>query len=138
MAASIEFGQKIKELRMAKKHVDPRFTLRGFAEMVGISPALLCKVEGGEFSIGVEKIKIIAQLLEADADELLALAKRVDPDLNDCIFQRPKAMALFLRTASGLSEDAMERLNEYAKLEAKMQADKESKAQNGGGDGNRQ
>src|SRR5574344_876784 len=134
MAASIEFGQKIKELRMAKKHVDPRFTLRGFAEMVGISPALLCRVERGDFSIGVEKIKIIAQLLEADADELLALAKRVDPDLNDCIFQRPKAMALFRRTASGLSEDAMERLNEYAKL----QADKESKAQNGGGDGNRQ
>lgn len=131
MAASKEFGRKIKELRMEKKHVDPRYTLRGFAEMVGISPALLCKVECGDFSIGVEKIKTIARLLNADADELLALAKRVDPELEDCIFQQPKAMALFLRTASGLSEDALARLNAIAKIEAEQQAMKEKKAQEG-------
>ena len=137
MAASIEFGRKIKELRLAKKDVDPRFTLRGFAEMVGISPALLCKVESGEFSIGVEKIKLIAQYLEYDADALLALAKRVDPELNECIIKQPQAMALFLRTASGLSADALQRLNEYAKIEVRMQAEKEN-AKTGGGNGTQQ
>jgi len=124
MAGSVAFGQKIKELRMARKDTDRRFTLRGLAEQIGISPTLLCKVEAGEFSIGVDKIKALAKIFNYDQDELLALANRVDPDLNDCILNRPKAMAAFLRTASGLSQEALDRLNAYAKLEVEMAAKK--------------
>lgn len=134
MAGSAAFGQKIKALRMARKLTDTRYTLRGFAEMVGISPTLLCKVEAGEFSIGVDKIKVIAGLLDYDADELLALANRVDPELDECIIQQPKAMALFLRTASGLSAEALNRLNKIAKMEADEEKAKNA-AQEGGSNG---
>lgn len=127
MADSVAFGQKIKELRMARKDTDRSFTLRGLADQIHISPTLLCKVEAGEFSIGVEKIKALARIFNYDQDELLALANRIDPELNDCIIQQPKAMAAFLRTASGLSQDALDRLNAYAKLEVEMAAKKSQK-----------
>ena len=119
---------------MAKKLTDTRYTLRGFAEMVKISPTLLCKVEAGEFSLGVDKIKTIAGLLDYDADELLALANRVDPELNGYIIQQPKAMAMFLRTASGLSAEALDRLNKYAQVEAEIEKSKEAE-KDGGSDG---
>jgi len=137
MAGSIAFGQKIKELRMARKDTDRNFTLRGLAEQIHISPTLLCKVEAGEFSIGVEKIKALARIFNYDQDELLALANRIDPELNDCIIQQPKAMAAFLRTASGLSQDALDRLNAYAKLEVEMAA-KKSQEKTEDGDGTKQ
>jgi len=79
---------------------DPAFSLRRFAEAVGISPTFLSKVETGEFDPPApDKIKKIAELLHIDADELLAMAGRVDPELPKIIIGQPKAMADFLRTA---------------------------------------
>jgi transcriptional regulator with XRE-family HTH domain len=109
------FGRRIRELREAKKLVDPRFSLRKFAEAVGISATLLSKVETGEFAPpGPEKIKKMAQLLGVDADELLALANKVDPNLSAIIKEQPKAMADFLRTARdlNLSDDDLRKLTE--------------------------
>jgi transcriptional regulator with XRE-family HTH domain len=109
------FGRRIRELREAKKLVDPGFSLRKFAEAVGISATLLSKVETGEFAPpGPAKIKKMAQLLGVDADELLALANKVDPDLSAIIKEQPKAMADFLRTARdmNLSDDELRKLTE--------------------------
>ena len=54
-----------------------------------------------------EKIKKMAELLEEDPDELLALAKKVDPELPEIIRGRPRAMADLLRTVrdQGLTEE---------------------------------
>ena len=109
------FGRRIRELREAKKLVDPRFSLRKFAEAVGISATFLSKVETGEFAPpGPEKIKKMAGLLGVDADELLALANKVAPDLSDIIKGQPKAVADFLRTARdmNLSDDELRKLTE--------------------------
>jgi len=115
MPGNPRFGRRIRELREAKKLVDPRFSLRKFAEAVGISATLLSKVETGEFAPpGPGKIKKMAQLLGVDADELLALANKVDPDLSDIIKGKPQAMADFLRTARdmNLSDDELRKLTE--------------------------
>ena len=115
MPGNPRFGRRIRELREAKKLVDPRFSLRKFAEAVGISATLLSKVETGEFAPpGPEKIKKMAQLLGVDADELLALANKVDPNLSAIIKEQPKAMADFLRTARdlNLSDDDLRKLTE--------------------------
>jgi transcriptional regulator with XRE-family HTH domain len=115
MPGNPRFGRRIRELREAKKLVDPCFSLRKFAEAVGISATFLSKVETGEFAPpGPEKIKKMAGLLGVDADELLALANKVAPDLSDIIKGQPKAVADFLRTARdmNLSDDELRKLTE--------------------------
>lgn len=100
MAGNPAFGNRIRELREAKRRTDPTFSLRQFAQRVGISATFLSKVERGEFDPpSAENIIKMAELLGTDADELLALAGRVDPELDEIIRQTPKAMAEFLRTA---------------------------------------
>lgn len=100
MAVNPEFGKRIRELREAKKRLDPKFSLRQFALAAGISATFLSKVETGEFDPpGSDKIKRMAELLGVNADELLAQAGKVDPELPGIILDQPKAMADFLRTA---------------------------------------
>jgi len=104
MARNAEFGKRIRKLREERKKVDPQFSLRRFAETVGISATFLSKVETGEFDPPApDKIKRMAELLGEDPDELLALAGRVDPELPEIIREQPKAMADFLRTARDAS-----------------------------------
>jgi len=109
------FGERIRQLREEKKKTDPKFSLRQFADAVGVSPTFLSKMERGEFNPPSAKtIKKMAALLGADADELLALAGKVDPELNKIISEQPKAMADFLRTARqrGLTEEDIRKLTE--------------------------
>ena len=116
MAGNREFGKRVRELREEKKRTDPAFSLRQFAERVGISPAFLSKVENGKFDPpSAENIQKMAELLGVDADELLALANRVGMDLPEIIIAKPKAMADFLRTARDLSEENIEKLTRQAK-----------------------
>jgi len=109
------FGERIRQLREEKRKSDPKFSLRQFADAVGVSPTFLSKMERGEFNPpSAETIKRMATLLGADADELLALAGKVDPELNKIISEQPKAMADFLRTARqrGLTEEDIRKLTE--------------------------
>ena len=118
MRGNKAFGSRIRGLREEKKKSDPRFSLRKFAEAVGISATFLSKIETGEFAPPApERIKKIAELLEVDADELLALANKVDPDLSEIIREQPKAIADFLRTARdlNLSEEEIQELTDRLK-----------------------
>jgi transcriptional regulator with XRE-family HTH domain len=115
MPGNKAFGNRIRQLREEKKVHDPRFSLRQFAEAVDLSPTFLSKMELGDFDPPKpDKIKKMAELLGIDADELLALAGKVDPALSEIIKEQPKAMADFLRTAKdmNLSEDELRRLTE--------------------------
>ncbi len=116
MAGNVKFGKHIRELREARKQNDPSFSLRRFAESVGISATFLSKVETGEFDPpAADKIKRMAELLKENPDELLAMAGRVDPELPEIIRDQPKAMADFLRTAreTAVSE---EQLNAFTQM----------------------
>jgi transcriptional regulator with XRE-family HTH domain len=108
MVDTLAFGQKIRAARESFKRNNPEYSLRKFAAAVGISPTFLSKIEKGEFAPpAADKIIKIAELLNLDADELLALADKVDPKLNEIIREQPKEMAAFLRTASGMSADQL-------------------------------
>lgn len=107
------FGATVRELREAKKRTDPAFSLRRFALAVGVSATFLSKAENDEGPPpGAEKVKRMAELLDKDPDEMLALAGKVDPELPDIIRERPRAMADLLRTArdQGLTEDEINRI----------------------------
>ena len=104
------FGATVRRLREERK-----IGLRKFAEMVGMSPTYLSKVERDDFNPpSEEKVRAIAQALGQDADELLALAGRVSADLANIIQRHPREMATFLRAANGLSVEEMQRLAEEA------------------------
>src|SRR5262245_18095318 len=78
--------------------------LREMARVIGVSPTYLSKVERDEFPPPAEdKVRAIAQRIECDADELLALAGRVASDLKEIIKRHPREMADFLRAASRLT-----------------------------------
>ena len=103
-----EFGTRVRKLRKAKG-----ISLRKFAVRVKMSPTYLSKVERGEFPPPAEeKVVAIANVLNQNPDELLALAGRVASDLDQIIQEQPTEMATFLRAATGLSST---RLSLFAK-----------------------
>ena len=105
------FGATVRRLREERK-----IGLRKFAEMVGMSPTYLSKVERDDFNPpSEEKVRAIAHALGQDADELLALAGRVSADLANIIQRHPREMATFLRAANGLSPEEMHKLSEEAR-----------------------
>ena len=103
-----EFGATIRELREKR-----RIGLRQFAKMIGVSATYLSKIERDDLPPPAEdRVKEIARRFDQDPDELLALAGKVASDLKGIIRSHPREMASFLRTASGLSGQELERLRE--------------------------
>lgn len=85
--------------------------LREMAKMIGVSPTYLSKVERDHFLPPAEdKIRKIANIIDYDPDELLALAGRVGSDLKEIIQRHPREMASFLRAANGLTAEEMAQL----------------------------
>lgn len=124
MSGNLAFGQRIRELREARKRTDPSFSLRKFATAVGISPTFLSKIETGEFDPPkAEKIIKMAELLGVDADELLALAEKVAPELTDIIREKPMAVADFLRTTRGMSAEQLRAITDRVRREVESEGD---------------
>ena len=101
-----KFGEQVRALREARN-----IGLRKFAALVDMSPAYLSKIERDEFPPPAEvKVLTIAEVLDQDPDELLALAGRVASDLLKIIMQRPRETAALLRATSGLPSADVKRL----------------------------
>jgi len=122
VAGNKAFGDRVRELRETKLRTDPRFTLRRFAKIVEVSPTFLSKMERGEFDPPrPEKIMKMAELLGVDADELLALAGRVDPELNEIIREKPGVLPDLLRTLRGMSDEQLRKLARQAEQARKKE-----------------
>ncbi|MHB9023440.1 MAG: helix-turn-helix domain-containing protein [Armatimonadota bacterium] len=120
----VAFGHRIKELREIRKQTDPSFNLRGFAQMVGLSPTFISRLESGTGVLPKnENIEKMADALGADRDELFALASKVEPGVTEIIVETP-AWADFLRTASsrGWDADQIQRIMEQQAKKGKDRA----------------
>ena len=116
MAGNKQFGERLRKLRELRKASDPTFTLRQFAEKVGISPTFISKIERGEFDPPrADKIIRMAELLDIDPDELLSLAGKYYPELGNIIKEHPTALPDLLRTVRGMSEAELRKLTERAR-----------------------
>jgi transcriptional regulator with XRE-family HTH domain len=105
------FGQVLREKRLEKG-----FSLRKFAELVGVSPTYLSQVEQCNVDPPTAKrVKRMAELLGENPDKWIALAGRVPEDLPGIIQKQPTAMPELLREASGLTADQLRKLSEQAK-----------------------
>jgi len=102
------FGQVLRKSRLAKK-----YSLRKFAELVGVSPTYLSQVEQDNvMPPTADRVKRMADLLGENSDEWIALAGRVPEDVPEIIHKQPTEMPRLLREASGLSADQLRQLHE--------------------------
>ena len=82
--------------------------LRKMAKMIGVSPTYVSKVERDQFPPPAEdKVKAIANILDLDPDELLALAGKVSSDLTQIIREHPRPLANLIRGTQGMSDQDM-------------------------------
>ena len=72
----MSLGAKIKELREAK-----RISIRGLGRNTDVSGMHISNIEKDKVNASPELVTKIAEALEADIDELLHLANRVDPEV---------------------------------------------------------
>ena len=95
----MKFGKFVRRHREAKD-----IGLRQMSKMIGVSPTYLSKIERDEFPPPAEdKIMAIAEILNLDADELLALAGKISSDLTEIIKERPHEFAQLLRGTVAMS-----------------------------------
>lgn len=103
-----EFGQRIQKRRLALSHKGPQYSLRQVAKAVGVTPSFLSKVERGKLPPPSEKtIKKLAEVLEDNADVLLALAGKVSSDLKEAIIKRPELVAELIRQVKNAPDQAV-------------------------------
>jgi transcriptional regulator with XRE-family HTH domain len=88
-----KFGNRIRELRKAKG-----YTLRQLAPLVGVGFSYLSKVENAKLDFdgtaSESLIHRLAEVLEADEEELLLLAKHLPKRMADRIFEQPEVFRL--------------------------------------------
>src|SRR6516162_4738125 len=99
----MRFGERLRQLRKAKG-----FTLRGLAAKVGVGFTYLSKAENERLEYGDYPsdalICKLAKALDADADELLILAKKIPAQIRRRVLERPDAF----RKLAELTDDALD------------------------------
>ena len=105
------FGSYVRERREARRSGDTTFSLRQVAGRIGVEPAYLSKVERDEVAPPSEqKIRRLAEVLDDDADMLLAMAGKVSADLQAAIRARPGLFAALIRELRDAPDHAIVRL----------------------------
>lgn len=87
-----ELGTRLRELRVASGK-----SQRDLATEVGVGFPHISKVEKGTESPSDELLLKLAAALNADPDELLALAHRVPADVSDAILEKDTLAISFMR-----------------------------------------
>ena len=112
---SSKSGLRVKELREEHK-----VGVRELGRRVDVSAMHISNIEKGKSSASAEIIQKIADALKADADELLALADQIAPDVAGVIHSNTQAVPSFLRAAKDLSpEQWTELMKQVEKMKGK-------------------
>ncbi len=91
------------------RRVERGFSLRKFAEKVGVSPTYLSLIETGQApqQPTVDRIKRMAELLDVDADQWIQLAGRVSDELEEMNRDNPQMMPALLRLARTMTPEQL-------------------------------
>ena len=117
-------GLKIKKLREVN-----RISIRGLGRLTDVSGMHISNIEKDKVNASPELVTKLAEALDADVDELLHLAERVDPEVVDVIQKNPQAVPSFLRSAKDLTPEEWNKMQTYLN---KMKGDKKPKAKKRG------
>ena len=85
-------GQRIRRERLKQS-----MTQRDLAEKVSVGAPHVSKIEAGRESPSDELLRLIAEVLDCDFDELLLAARRMPPDLMDRLASDPTGSLEYLR-----------------------------------------
>ena len=97
---TVGFGTCLREKRTAKG-----YSLRKFAELVGVSATYLSQVEQERvMTPTADRIKRMAEILDENADALTALAGRLPDDLTKIIIEHPTELPDLVREAGKFSD----------------------------------
>jgi HTH-type transcriptional regulator, competence development regulator len=108
---SASFGSFVRERRELLLDRTSGFTLRKFAEKLGIQPSYISKIERNEVPPPSEDTIVrMAKLLGEDPDVLLAMAGKVSADLRQVIMKRPLLFAELLRQLKDQPDHALLRV----------------------------
>lgn len=114
------FGKVLRKMRVEKG-----FTLRRFAEMVGISPTYLSQVEQDNTDPPTaERVMRMAELLGENSDEWIGLAGRVPDDIPGILQSQPTALPELLREVKGMTPEQLQQLRKQAQKIIKKDQDK--------------
>ncbi len=101
----MQFGERVRQLRRQQG-----MTQRDLADEIGVSDTYISKVENENLHFGdypSEKfIHKLADVLEADEEELLLLADKVPESIRKRVRERPEAF----RTLAGLDDKMLDGL----------------------------
>ena len=87
------------------------YSLRKFAQLVGVSPTYLSQVEQNNVAPPTaDRVKRMAEILGENVDEWTSLAGRLTEDLPAIIQERPKELPDMLRAMQGLTPDQLRKL----------------------------
>ena len=105
------FGKYLRTRREELHRHRGDFSVRKFAEQLGIQPSYISRIELEEVPPPSEETIIsMALLLQEDPDVLLAMAGKVSSDLLQIIRERPALFAGLLRQLKSLPEHAVLRI----------------------------
>lgn len=102
------FGHVLREKRLAKK-----LGLRRFAELAGVSPTYLCRVEQCSVTPPTaERVRRMAELLEENPDRWVALAGRAADDLSAIVAESPVEVLRIIHAMRGMTPRQLEKLRD--------------------------
>lgn len=106
-----KFGEIIRELRNEKRMIQ-----KEVAERVGIDVTYLSKIENRKLPPpSQEKIKRLAEVLDADEDRLITAANKVPEDIAEMIPNSSSKVPNLLREGKKLSDEEWEQVHQFIK-----------------------
>jgi transcriptional regulator with XRE-family HTH domain len=108
------FGSRLRALRLVHPEGP---SIREVARRAGIDVSYLSRMEKDEVAPPSEEVILrLAEVLGVeDSDELLKLADKIHPDLQEIIRDRVETLPAFLRIAKDFSQEDWDRLTRYVK-----------------------
>ena len=108
------FGKFLKESRL---NHPGNLSIREVSRRAGIDVSYLSRMEKNEVAPPREEVILkLAEVLEIeDPDDLLRLAEKIPPDVQEIIKQNYDEMPSFIRMAKNLSQEDWDRLTNYMK-----------------------
>lgn len=103
------FGQEVKRLRKAKRITQPKL-----AERIGVDFTYVSKIENDRTlrSPAESTIRKLADVLEANPEELILLAKKIPQNWQETIVQEPLAVD-FLRAIPKFNANDREKISKF-------------------------
>ena len=122
MSRPTTFAERLSALR-----AEQNMGVRELGRAVGVTGMHISNLEKGKVNASPELVNKIALALDANPDELLHLADRVDPEVVDVIQKNPMAVPSFLRSAKDLSPDEWDKMQKYLDRMKSQKAPKSKK-----------